>query len=223
MKRKIGLISIGQSPREDITKVLIKNLHHNVELIELGALDGLTNGEIKQLKPTEKNNTLVTRLSNGEFVYVDKKKITKLLQKQINKMEEMNVRCIVLGCTGKFPELKSTIPFLVPEQTFRKVVDSIINKGRIGIIMPTEDQKERGIQKWSNEYRELFFAFSSPYQPAEALEKAAIFLCEQEVDIIILDCMGFSEEHFQMVREVSQKTTLYPADLMGKVSSWLVN
>lgn len=46
---KIGAVTIGQSPRVDVTKDIMGIFGSSVELIQAGGLDGLTKEEIKAL------------------------------------------------------------------------------------------------------------------------------------------------------------------------------
>ncbi|MEM3735736.1 MAG: AroM family protein [Candidatus Bathyarchaeia archaeon] len=48
---KIGLITIGQSPRNDVTPMLKAMLGQAVQLVEKGALDNLTKDEVNRLAP----------------------------------------------------------------------------------------------------------------------------------------------------------------------------
>ncbi len=48
---RIGLITIGQSPRNDVTPLIGKFLGLKVELVEKGALDDLSAEEVKRLRP----------------------------------------------------------------------------------------------------------------------------------------------------------------------------
>ena len=49
---KIGLITIGQSPRVDVVPEMVQILG-DVDIIECGALDNLTAEEIQKLAPKE--------------------------------------------------------------------------------------------------------------------------------------------------------------------------
>ena len=50
-KAKVGLLTIGQSPREDIVSEIKPLLDSRIEILEKGLLDGLSFEEIKRLKP----------------------------------------------------------------------------------------------------------------------------------------------------------------------------
>lgn len=46
VKMKVGAITIGQSPRADVVQELLPLMGEQVELIQAGALDGLTREDI---------------------------------------------------------------------------------------------------------------------------------------------------------------------------------
>ena len=51
MKPRVGMITVGQSPRDDIVPNMSQVLGANIEVIEKGALDGLSTEEIHSLAP----------------------------------------------------------------------------------------------------------------------------------------------------------------------------
>ena len=64
MTAQIGLVTIGQSPRVDLTPDLARLLP-GVRFVERGALDGLSQMECTGLAPEAGEEALVTRLSGG--------------------------------------------------------------------------------------------------------------------------------------------------------------
>ena len=64
---KIAGITVGQSPRTDMTCDLIPKLALNLELVEYGALDGLTLADIERdLAPEPGEEVLVSRMRDGQ-------------------------------------------------------------------------------------------------------------------------------------------------------------
>ena len=49
--KKLGLITIGQSPRIDVVPEIRQIIGHGIEVMEGGALDGLTLDEVRKLYP----------------------------------------------------------------------------------------------------------------------------------------------------------------------------
>ena len=62
---KIGAVTIGQSPRTDVMADMKAILGEEVEVLEAGALDGISMEEIKQMEPAKGDYVLVSRLQNG--------------------------------------------------------------------------------------------------------------------------------------------------------------
>ena len=69
-KFRVGLITIGQSPRVDITSDIKDVLGSQIEIVECGALDNLSHEEINALRPSEGEYILVTRLRDGSTVKI---------------------------------------------------------------------------------------------------------------------------------------------------------
>ena len=51
--KKIGLITIGQTPRDDVIPDIAPLFSSEVELLQAGALDGLTAQDIAMFAPQE--------------------------------------------------------------------------------------------------------------------------------------------------------------------------
>ncbi|MDN5940637.1 MAG: AroM family protein [Nitrospira sp.] len=59
---KIGAVTIGQSPRDDIIPEIREILGPEVEIVERGALDGLSLKEVNDFYPGPPGPILVTRM-----------------------------------------------------------------------------------------------------------------------------------------------------------------
>jgi protein AroM len=65
MQQKIGMITVGQSPRDDIAPAMSRIIGPQIEILQKGALDGLSDAEIKGLMPGAAEARLCTRLADG--------------------------------------------------------------------------------------------------------------------------------------------------------------
>ena len=85
---KIGAITVGQSPRVDVTVDVLPIWGEKAELIEAGALDHLTYEEIMQLTPEHPDDhILVSRLRDGREVTFAEPRIVGYLQDCIDRLE----------------------------------------------------------------------------------------------------------------------------------------
>lgn len=84
---KVGAITIGQSPRTDVTQDILPLLGDQVELLQAGGLDGLSREEVKTFQPGPDDYVLISRLQDGSSVVFAERYILPRLQDCIDKLE----------------------------------------------------------------------------------------------------------------------------------------
>lgn len=93
--KKLGLITIGQSPRTDVTPDLDPIFGPDIQLCQAGALDGLTAQEIAAFAPEEGDYVLISRLRDGSSAVFAEKHILPRLQQCIYDLEAKGVELIM--------------------------------------------------------------------------------------------------------------------------------
>ena len=78
---KIGALTIGQSPRNDLIPE-IEAFFKGAEIIQLGALDGLSKEQIADLAPSGDDEILVSKLKDDSWALMAESKIISLLQER---------------------------------------------------------------------------------------------------------------------------------------------
>lgn len=223
-KIKIGAVTIGQSPRVDVAPDFEAALGIGAELIQAGALDGLSLDEVKELAPKAGDYILVTRMRDGTEVKVAERCIHQRMLGAIRKLEEAGVRLIALFCTGEFPDLDSRCPILKPDGLLIRLVPAIAGKGKLGVILPSEDQKEAMGRKWGKTGLAFEMEAASPYTGTEEdFRRAARNIREKDIDLIVLDCIGYSREMKRIIKEESGKPVILPRTLLGRVAGEILD
>ncbi|WP_408008460.1 AroM family protein [Pseudalkalibacillus sp. A8] len=217
MGEKIGLITIGQSPRIDLTPEMQVLLGPAICFVEAGALDNLSEVEIAKLAPEKDEITYISRLRNGQSVKLSKSKLLPYLQQKISKVEEEASSSIVV-CTGSFPTLAHSKPLLFPDQILKHVGKSVLGNGTLGLLVPLEEQKKQMVDKWGN--IPVVVESVSPYEESD-FEGPARKLKDKGATIIILDCMGYNEAHKQMVKFVTGLPTILSRSIVARVAAEL--
>ena len=77
--KTIGLITIGQSPRIDVTEDIGAFFSEEVTVLEAGALDHITEAELQDMRPEGNETALVSRMRDGRQVIFAEKHILRLL------------------------------------------------------------------------------------------------------------------------------------------------
>lgn len=221
---KIGLLTIGQSPRTDFTEDIKDILGDKAEITESGALDGLCREEIEKLSPGETSSVLVSRLKDGGFARLDEEKLLPLLEKRINELEERGVGLIVLLCTGKFPELKSKVPLIYPQRLLHRLVPIFCGHECIAVVNPDEKQCEQSAEKWGEDFKttDTFFCNPYSYKGVDDIINISEELKRSPSANIILDCMGYTRKMKEDFERLTGKNVILPRILVAEVVSELI-
>lgn len=220
--QRVGLVTIGQSPREDIVGSMFEQVGR-IQFSEHGALDDLSNAEIERLQPHADELPLVSRLRDGTEVVIAKERLIPHLQGAVERAAQDSASVAVILCTGEFAQLTPPIPAIYPDRVLSHVVEAILPAGRIGVMLPHEGQMCMMSRKWSTATRQFIGAVVSPYSGQAELAGQARTLRDAGAAMIVLDCMGFDAGMKQLVAAESGLPTILANRLVGRVVEELIN
>jgi protein AroM len=215
MHPKIGFLTIGQSPRNDVVPDIVTILGPGIEILEQGALDGLSPKEIDALHPGKNDFPLITRIQGGATAVVGKRKIHSLLQDRITSLEQQHVRLIALLCTDDFPEIQARTLLLLPDRILFNTVTSTIKKGRLGVLGPLKEQKENLRKKWQKTGLEIEIDHLNPYQEPPESGQVIERMKRRPVDLIVLDCIGYSSKIKEKINLATDTPVLLPRSILA--------
>lgn len=206
---RIGFLTIGQSPRVDVTRDFVGALGGKVEIVERGALDGMSREDVEEKLRPEPNHTIYTsRMRDGSQVIMSKEKIIPMLQEKISELEKL-VDMIVILCSGEFPEFTCKKPIVYPEKLLKSYAEGVKVEGRVGVLIPLPEQVSYAEEKWSTYYKDLIVKPISPYSSLEReFYKVGEVLSRSNVEMTIMDCIGYTLKHKMIVREVTGKPVI---------------
>lgn len=203
MKARVGMVTIGQAPRTDVVPEMAELLGP-AEIIERGALDGLSGSEVEALAPAAADEVLVTRLTDGSSVFVGKRRVTPLVQKKIEEVEGEGVSLTVLLCTGTFHGLRASRPLVEPDKILLGTLRGIRFPGRLGVLTPSARHVAQTEARWRSYGFDPVVVPLSPYEggpPAPAggggavgIAAVARALRAGGAGLVVLDCIGFGRE-----------------------------
>jgi len=215
--KKIGMLTIGQSPRDDILPPLKEILGEGFEIVEAGALDHLTMEEVEGLEFRPDDYLLVSRMRDGTEVRIHKRLVLPLLQKRIHELEEEGVRITVIMCTGRFPQFESKGLIVTPQEMLKGVLKATLKKGKLAVVYPAEEQKPSAEKEYGREGITVYADHLSPYEGEGGLEHLAERLSEADPDLILLNCFGFSSKVKEVVVDRTGKPAIQSNALVARV------
>ena len=208
---KVGAITIGQSPREDVIQDLLPLMDDRVELIQAGALDGLTREDIRAFAPGQEDYVLISQLQDGSPVMFAERYILPRLQQCIELLEEQGAELILFLCTGDFPDVfHSKVPLIFPCKVLNGLVPALASRGKIAVVVPTPQQVAQSEQKWKQYVQESTAIPASPYG-------------ELDVDLVVMDCIGYHTGTKERFQKLSRKPVILSRTLAVRVMMELLS
>ncbi len=223
MKKIIGTVTIGQSPRVDVIPEIASLIGEDVEIREAGALDGLTRKEIDAMAPVRGDYVLVTRLADGSSVQVAERFITPRITEKIQGHFQNGIPLVLLLCTGEFPGFDTAGLLIRPQKVLYNAVAAVAEGQRLGILTPSAEQVEQSEHRWSTIGKAVRAVPSSPYADAmDAAAAAARKLKEWGVHLTVLDCIGYTLEMQRLVREITGRPVVLARGIVARTVAELI-
>ncbi|GIS91005.1 MAG: hypothetical protein CM1200mP20_10460 [Pseudomonadota bacterium] len=243
-KRKIGAITIGQAPRDDIMTVMTPHLPEWLEVLQHGALDNLDRTAIAALRPdlskelteddsppgnTIEYDVLVSRMRDGSEAMMTHDAVVPLMQQKIDLLEAAGAELIVLLCGGDFPELRSNRIIVHPGKLLRGAVESVAHGAKLGMVMPSAAQVDAAQRdaapRWGA--REVFVTHGSPYLPEADLDvewkRVSTELTHHQADLVFLNCMGMNEQMKSAIRQGTGKPVMLLSSMLARAIAELLH
>lgn len=222
---KLGVVTIGQSPRVDMVPEMREWL--TCDIAEQGALDGLNSRQIAALAPNNRDiDVLTARLGDGASVVIAHDRVVPRVQAAIDGLEAQGVAATLLLCTGEFPPLRHTRPFLLAEPLLVHGVAGLCAGGDapIGVMCPLPQQEGMTRRKWAPLGRPVHVAPASPYAGSAFtdLVEAAETLAMREASAIVMDCMGYTKAMRDAVADASGLPVFLARSVVARLAAEVV-
>jgi protein AroM len=217
----LGVITIGQSPRQDMVPEMERWLPP-VTILERGALDGLGAESIAELSPQEGDESLTTLLKDGSSVVIGRARILGLIQHHIDELETAGVDATLVVCTGEFPRFTHAKPLLMAERLLRFGAAALAGDGRVGVVCPLPEQKADSQSKFAL-LGNVDVTAATPYtEGTKLLEAAAHELAARGAEVLILDCMGYTEHHRAQASQASGLPVILSRAIVARLTAELI-
>ena len=223
MMPRLGIVTVGQAPRSDNTPIIAAMLGDGVEILELGALDGMSAEELKDMAPAPGESRLATRLANGSEIVISHHKTVPLVQKRITQLNQQGADLILLLCTGHFPRFESQALVLESQRIVDHALEAVLSPERtLGIFVPLAEQTQEMAANLKHITPKVAAINASPYQDVSHLKEAAKKMAAHKPDLVVLHCMGYNEEHRRIMAEVLNTPSFVAISIVGRTIAELL-
>jgi len=220
---RLGMVTVGQSPRNDIVPAMTAMIGPGVTVVEKGALDGLSGDDIRSLAPTQGQNVLCTRLADGDQAVISKAGVIPLVQARIEELNKEGVDLILLLCTGHFPKFESRVLVLAAQEIVDRAIQAVIGAPyTLGLVVPLPEQEAQMRGDLLHITPNVTAVSASPYAADGSINGAAEKLHRHGPDLVVLHCMGFNREHRRIIRQVTGKPVIVANSMVARTVAELL-
>jgi len=218
----LGLVTIGQSPRDDILPQMLPFLPAGATIWQAGALDSLTPEQIAELAPAPGDYVLHTRVRDGSAVTVGRRQLLPRVQACLDRLAARGANPILLLCTGELPGLTFPGLLIEPDRLLASVVHGFRPR-RLGVLLPLSSQVDAVAEKWRSAAPELILECASPYGSNDDVRRAAAALAGRRPDLVVMDCMGYTARHKGLVADLCGCPVILAASLVARLTAELLD
>lgn len=215
----ISVLTIGQTPRPDISRDLRQLLPQDWELREYGALDGLSRQQAEQLCGYRGiGELLVTRMAgDNRQIELAADSVFARLQNCITLAEQEGADLHLMACTGNFPTYRHEKTILYPGVCQRQA--ALKTGKRVGVLIPNAAQQAQ-IAGWWQECgaTDIVLAVADPFGDPAGILSAADNLKEQGADCICLDCFGYTLAHQNAAAKAADVPAVLPRAVLCQLA-----
>jgi protein AroM len=217
MSRTLGIITVGQAPRDDIAALFANHAPAGTKVILRGALDGLSDAEVDALKPESGADTLYTRLRGERDVKLSKKAVIERSPAAFARLRDDGCDVLVYACTGDFPPMPGDEGVLFPSRVLSGLAMGLLPRGRLGLLVPLAEQIGKLSSKWARPDLEVVAEALAPSAGAKEAAAAAERLAARKPDLVAMDCMSYTPTTKEWVKPALGVPALLAISATGRV------
>lgn len=162
--------------------------------------------------------TLVSRKRNGESVILNGDVVEERLEKVLFKAIKEDHENILLLCTGEFNEInQKDINLFIPDKIITPLIANIFPNKKMGLLIPNKNQVSMMNKKWQQQGLTPFIEYASPYSSITEIIKSCERLERSGMDFILMDCMGYTEQMKQEVKQTVKIPVVLSNSLLIKI------
>ncbi len=224
--RTIGMVTIGQAPRDDVVPAMRAFLPDDLRIAERGALDGLDTAAIQNYIVDPGETGIVTKLLDGSSVLLSHQKILPAMQEKVDQLvTDDGADLIVVLCGANWSELRSEKLIVNPGTLFPAIIGSLAAGRRLGIIKPDAGQIAKEQARYAALGIDAVVTAASPYAGPERLDlagRAAEQIAAAGCDLVWMTCVGMDRPMKDVVAETTGVPVILAHALLARIVTELL-
>ncbi|WP_342321956.1 AroM family protein [Kosakonia sp. BYX6] len=224
MSATLAILTIGVVPVKEIFPLLTEHVPEQ-QITHISLLGKMDPDDVRNdycVDPGE--SAIPTRLSDDSLGMVSREKVERDLQSVIEVLDNQGYEVIVLMSTADIRGFVARNAILLePQRIIPPLVASIVDGHQVGVIVPIPELMAQQQKKWQVLEKEPFFELAHPFLASESeLINAGRALLDRGADVLMLDCLGFHQQHRDLLQKALDVPVLLSNVLVARLASELL-
>jgi len=105
----------------------------------------------------------------------------------------------------------------LPQPILYNLVKGITLDGKVGVMTPLPEQIEQSRSAWNKVTTNLVVTHANPYGDPALLESASAQLSKEQVDVIAMECFGYTLAMKDVVKQLTRKPVVLVRSALARV------
>lgn len=224
MSATLAILTIGVVPVKEILPLLTEHISEQ-QITHISLLGKMDPEDVREEYGAEAGEFAIpTRLSDDSLGMVSREKVERDLQSVIEVLDNQGYDVILLMSTADIRGFVARNAILVePQRIIPPLVASIVDGHQVGVIVPVPELMEQQKRKWKVLENEPYYVLGHPFLSSESeLIAAGRALIDQGADVLMLDCLGFHQQHRDLLQKALDIPVLLSNVLVARLASELL-
>lgn len=224
MSASLAILTIGVVPVSESMPFLTEHIRED-QITHISLLGKMARDDVMEdyaVEPGEE--TILTLLNDNDLAQVSRMKVERDLQAVIEVLDNQDYDVILFMSTAPIRGLVAHNAILLePLRIIPPLVASIVDGHQVGVMVPAEELIPSQQQKWQTLERTPHYALANPREDSDAhFVAAGRELIARGADVLMLDCMGYSQKHRDLLQKTLDVPVLLSNMLVARLASELL-
>lgn len=224
MSATLAILTIGVVPLREVLPLLTEHIRED-QITHVSLLGKMTRDAVmEEYAASPGEDVLITLLNDNQLAEVSRAKVERDLQSVVGVLDNQDYDVILLMSTAPISGLVARNAILIePQRIIPPLVSSIVDGHQVGVIVPIPELMNAQRSKWQALQNAPHYALANPVHGTEGeLIAAGQQLISQGADVLMLDCLGFHQQHRDLLQKALDVPVLLSNVLVARLAAELL-
>ncbi|MGU3521652.1 AroM family protein [Enterobacteriaceae bacterium C23F] len=224
MSATLAILTIGVVPLREVMPLLTEHIREE-QITHVSLLGKMTREAVmEEYAAAPGEDVLITLLNDNQLAEVSRAKVERDLQSVVEVLDNQDYDVILLMSTAPIAGMVARNAILIePQRIIPPLVSSIVDGHQVGVIVPIPELMSTQRRRWQALQNPPHYALANPiHGSVDELITAGQQLISRGADVLMLDCLGFHQQHRDLLQKALDVPVLLSNVLVARLAAELL-